>query len=132
MKNAILRFAMALLMLCSVGAQAQGEESDNAFYNGVTAYRANNFEEAAQWFLQAAEAGDSDAQFLLGRMHYDGNSLIIDDVTAYMWFDIAAGNGLRAGARYRDGIAQRMSDEEIASAKARADQWRITHAPSQR
>ena len=80
--------------------------------------------------LQAAEAGDAEAQFLLGRMHYDGNSLSIDNVTAYMWFDIAAANGLPVGARYREGIAKRMSDDEVALAKQRAQTWHKTHTPA--
>ena len=129
MKNTILRFATALLLIWNICAQAQGDESDNAFYNGIIAYRAFRYDEAAEWFLKAAEAGDSDAQFLLGRMHYDGNSLSIDNVTAYMWFDIAAENGLPVGARYRDGIAKRMSEEEVALAKQRADLWRTEHPP---
>ena len=91
-----------------------------------------DFEEAAQWFLKAAEQGDAEAQFLLGRMHYDGNSLSIDNVTAYMWFDIAAGNGLRAGVRYRDGIAERMTDAEVATAMQRVEDWRSEHPPAPR
>ena len=132
MKHTISRFATVVLLVWNICAQAQGEESDNTFYKGVTAYRAFKFDEAAEWFLQAAEAGDRDAQFLLGRMHYDGNSLSIDNVTAYMWFDIAAANGLPVGARYRDGIAKRMSEEEVAAAKQRAEKWRDAHSRSQR
>jgi TPR repeat protein len=128
----ITGFAAALLLAWSLFAHAQDDESDSAFYKGVTAYRAYQFEEAAEWFLQAAEAGDSDAQFLLGRMHYDGNSLGIDNVTAYMWFDIAAANGLPVGARYREGIAKRMSDEDVVLARRRAEAWRSAHPPAPR
>ncbi len=132
MNKSLLTFAALLLLLWNTATQAQADESGNAFYNGVTAYREFKFEEAAQWFLEAAERGDTDAQFLLGRMHYDGNSLSVDNVTAYMWFDIAAGNGLPAGARYRDGIAKRMSEDEIAMARQRADEWRSAHPPAPR
>ncbi len=132
MKKTILCLATALLLTWNISAQAQTEDSAEAFYNGVTAYRAFEFEEAAEWFLKAAEQGDAEAQFLLGRMHYDGNSLSVDNVTAYMWFDIAAGNGLRVGVRYRDGIAKRMTDDEVATAKQRADQWRSEHPASRR
>ena len=132
MKKLILSFATALLLVCNPSAQAQGDEPENAFYNGVIAYREFRFEEAAQWFLKAAEQGDAEAQFLLGRMHYDGNSLSVDDVTAYMWFDIAAGNGLRVGVRYRDGIAERMTADEVTTAKQRANEWRTEHPASHR
>lgn len=114
-------------LLASAWAHAEQEDSKNAFYKGVVAYREFKFDEAAQYFNQAAEAGDVEAQFLLGRMHYDGNSLSVDRVTAWMWFDISAQNGLRAGERYRDGLAKRMSEEEVALAKRRADEWRQAH-----
>ena len=127
MKTRILIVAAALLLSFSAVTHANEEDSDNAFYNGISAYRKYDFDEAATWFLQAAEAGDVDAQFLLGRMHYDGNSLTVDDVTAYMWFDIAAGHGLQVGIRYRNGIGRRMSDDQIALAKKRADDWRLAH-----
>ena len=132
MMKTILCLTTALLLTWNVSAQAQTEESSDAFFNGVTAYRAFEFEEAAEWFLKAAEQGDAEAQFLLGRMHFDGNSLSIDNVTAYMWFDIAAGNGLRAGVRYRDGIAKKMTEDEVATARQRADAWRSEHPPTPR
>ncbi len=132
MKRLISGIAAILFICVNVFAQGQDSEADNAFYNGVKAYRAYQFDEAAQWFLQAAEEGDAEAQFLLGRMHYDGNSLSIDNVTAYMWFDIAAENGLPVGARYREGIAKRMSDDEVSEAQQRAQAWRSAHPPGSR
>jgi len=132
MKQLISGIAAVVLICCSLLAQGQDDSSDNAFYNGVKAYRAYQYDEAAQWFLQAAEEGDAEAQFLLGRMHYDGNSLSIDNVTAYMWFDIAAENGLPVGMRYRDGIAKRMSDDEVRLARQRAEAWRSAHPPEPR
>lgn len=127
MRTRILILATTLLLSWSVAAHANEADSENAFYKGVTAYRARNYDEAVDWFLRAAEAGDVDAQFLLGRMHYDGNSLTVDEVTAYMWFDIAAEHGMQVGARYRDGIAKDMTDEQVALAKKRAGDWRLAH-----
>ena len=127
MRTRILIFATMLLLCFSVAAQDNETDSENAFYKGVSAYRARNYDEAVGWFLRAAEAGDVEAQFLLGRMHYDGNSLTVDEVTAYMWFEIAAGHGMQVGERYRNGIARRMTEEEIALAKKRADDWRLAH-----
>ena len=127
MRTRILIFATALLLCFSVAAQDTETDSENAFYKGVGAYRARNYDKAVSWFLRAAEAGDVEAQFLLGRMHYDGNSLTVDEVTAYMWFDIAAGHGMQVGERYRNGIARRMTDEQIALAEKRADDWRLAH-----
>jgi TPR repeat protein len=127
MKIKLLIFAPILLLVWGSAAYANDAEPDSAFYNGVSAYRARDYDEAVDWFLKAAEAGDVDAQFLLGRMHYDGNSITVNLVTAYMWFDIAAEHGIHVGARYRNGIARDMSEEEVALAKKRADEWRRAH-----
>ena len=127
MKNRILILITMLVLSWSVTAQDSEADSENDFYKGVAAYRARNYDEAVEWFLRSAEGGDVDAQFLLGRMHYDGNSITVDLVTAYMWFDIAAGRGMNVGARYRNGIARDMSEYDVALAKTRADQWRRAH-----
>lgn len=44
------------------------------FYEGVKFYRAWEYDDAAEPFRKAAEQGDGEAQFLLGRMHYDGTA----------------------------------------------------------
>lgn len=129
-RTSLIGLAAMLFVVLGTVAQAQDTQSEEAFFEGIKAYRAFEFDQAAQWFQRAAEAGDADAQFLLGRMHYDGNSLSVDNVTAYMWFDIAAENGLYAGARYREGISQRMSTDEIELAKQRSEAWRQMHATS--
>ena len=121
-----LTSVLASVLLITIVARAD-PENENAFYEGVQAYRVFKFEEAADLFRIAAESGDVDAQFLLGRMHYDGNSLSVDYETAYMWFDIAAHNGLRVARRYRDGLAERMTGEEVAQGQARAQKWRLAH-----
>ncbi|NIO39673.1 MAG: hypothetical protein GTO41_05440 [Burkholderiales bacterium] len=127
MKKFLFVLLMTAALVWSEAIPGQQEKTSDAFFNGVMAYRAFQFDEAARWFLNAAEHGDVEAQFLLGRMHYDGNSLRIDNVTAYMWFDIAAANGLPAGRRYRNGLAKRMSEDEVAIARSRAEEWRRAH-----
>jgi TPR repeat protein len=110
-------------------ALPEDDESTAPFYKGVQAYRAREYDAAATWFLQAAEQGDSEAQFLLGRMHYDGNSLAVDYVAAYQWFAIAAETGLPVAARYRDGLAERMTEAEVAEGARRAAEWLAQHPP---
>jgi TPR repeat protein len=101
-------------------ADADAEED---FYRGVQTYRAGDYAEAAVWFSKSAELGDSDAQFLLGRMNYDGNSLPQDYVEAFKWFEIAAVNGVPVARQYRDGLAEVMTPEQIARAHRLADEW---------
>ena len=108
-------------------AGVAGAQDADAFFKGVQAYRTRDYAGAASWFEQAAEQGDNEAQFLLGRMHYDGNSLSADYVTAYQWFSIAAETGQPVASRYRDGLAGKMSEAEVTEGARRAAAWLAQH-----
>jgi TPR repeat protein len=120
----------ALILTLWSWASVVGAEDTDAFFKGVQAYRAHDYVLAASWFEQAAEQGDNEAQFLLGRMHYDGNSLATDHVTAYQWFAIAAENGQAVASRYRDGLAARMTEAEVSEGARRAAAWLSLHPPA--
>lgn len=121
----ILLTGLVLALWLSAGVA--GEQDADAFFKGVQAYRTRDYVGAVLWFEQAAEQGDSDAQFLLGRMHYDGNSLATDYVTAYQWFAIAAESGQSVASRYRDGLAGKMTEAEVAEGARRAAAWLSQH-----
>ena len=120
-----------VLTLWSLAGVVGARDAD-AFFKGVQAYRAHDYVLAASWFEKAAKLGDNEAQFLLGRMHYDGNSLATDYVTAYQWFAIAAESGQAVASRYRDGLAKRMTETEITEGASRAAAWLSLHPPAQR
>ena len=120
-----------LLTLWSLTGIVGAQDAD-AFFKGVQSYRARDYVLAASWFEQAAEQGDKEAQFLLGRMHYDGNSLATDYVTAYQWFAIAAESGQAVASRYRDGLAERMTEAQVTEAAHRAAAWLSQHPLAQR
>ena len=48
---------------------------------------------AAEWYLKAAEQGDSDAQYNLGAMYYDGKGVKKDRKKAAQWLSKAAAQG---------------------------------------
>jgi TPR repeat protein len=123
MKNLLTGLGVALWLWASVA----GAQDADAFFKGVQAYRTRDYVGAASWFEQAAEQGDNEAQFLLGRMHYDGNSLSIDNVTAYQWFAIAAQTGQPVASRYRDGLAAKMTETQITEGARRAAAWLSQH-----
>ena len=121
----ILIAGLALALWLSAGVA--GEQDNDAFFKGVQAYRTRDYVGAASWFEQAAEQGDNEAQFLLGRMHYDGNSLPADYVTAYQWFAISAESGQQVASRYRDGLARKMTEAEVTEGARRAQVWLSQH-----
>jgi TPR repeat protein len=53
---------------------------------------------AAHWYLQAADTGDSQAQYNLADFYLHSEGVSQDDAAAFVWFQKAAAQG-RAGAR---------------------------------
>lgn len=83
-------------------------------------------------FREAAERGSADAQNNLGGMYALGWGVDTDLVEAYAWFDLAVSGGLELAARNRAFVAELLSPEEIAAAKARAQVWARQHPSAQR
>jgi TPR repeat protein len=47
-----------------------------------------------------------------------------DYIQAHMWFNLAAANGLKEPADFRDDLAKRMTPAQIAEAQQLAREWR--------
>jgi uncharacterized protein len=73
------------------------------------------YSEALGWLLQAADKGD-DAQNHLGFLYFYGRGVKKDYVTAYMWFDLAAADGVAHAAFSRDLVAANMTPSQVAVA----------------
>jgi len=65
----------------------------NAFDNGLSAYNAGKFSDAANYFKQAADQGDAGAQYNLGLMYNDGQGVTSNRKEAAKWFQKAAEQG---------------------------------------
>ena len=78
--------------------------------------------------LDRAEKGDADAQVTLGAMFDAGRGVPQDYVSAHMWYNIAASRASGAGqkryAAARDGVAEKMTAQQIAEARRRAREWK--------
>ena len=61
------------------------------------------------WFLKAAEQGNADARFHLGRRYFAGDGVPQDIVSAHMWWNLAAALGHGAARERRDFAASRMT-----------------------
>ncbi len=84
-------------------------------------------DEAFRWYLKAAEQGMSKAQYNVGVMYAKGRGTAKDNVSAYVWLTLAAQR--RAGPEKAKAltlhslVVEEMSDEQIAAARARIEDW---------
>ncbi|HZZ63074.1 MAG TPA: tetratricopeptide repeat protein, partial [Roseiarcus sp.] len=83
-----------------------------------------NYVAAASWLQLAAEQGEPTAQFLLGLLFNKGFGVPEDWVQAEVWLNLAASHaapGQRAyWVRVRDGVAQKLTLDQVAEAQRRA------------
>ena len=65
------------------------------YYEGKGVHQ--NYTEALQWYLKAAEGGFSPAQNRLGEMYYTGRGVRQNSVIAKEWYKKACDNGFQDG-----------------------------------
>jgi uncharacterized protein len=84
-------------------------------------------EEAAEWFEQSANQGNSRAQAELADLYLSGRGVPRDPEQAWIWAQIAAdyltGDELKRVEAVRSAAAKQLSPEQLAKAKAFVDQW---------
>jgi peptidoglycan hydrolase-like protein with peptidoglycan-binding domain len=96
-----------------------------ADYNaGTAAFNAGDYTRALQEYRQSAHAGNSLAQYMMGRLYAEGRGVDEDKLTAYMWYDLSASNGNNRAIAARDAIAAAMGADEIDEAQQMAADWR--------
>ncbi len=81
---------------------------------------------ATEWFLRAAESGVSDSQFNLGVIFARGLGRAQDLVQSYKWFALAAIAGDNEAADRREVVANMMTPDQLAQARAAVQAWRVT------
>jgi uncharacterized protein len=87
--------------------------------------------QAVKWTRKAADQGHPLAANVLGIAYSNGLGVPQDYVLAHMWFNIAASRfpasdaeGRDEAVNRRDGIARKMSPEQIAEAQRLAREWK--------
>ena len=78
-------------------------------------------------YMAAGQAPSADLFFELGIKCATGRTGATDLVTAHKWFNLAAHQGNREAARYRQEIASEMTAAEIAEAQRAAREWLSLH-----
>jgi uncharacterized protein len=106
------------------GDAAAQESLAFAYYSGQGV--AQDYAEAARWYRRAADQGDAAAQDILGRTYLDGQGVPQDYVLAYVWFNLASVHGDQDAMKARDGIAAKMTPDQIAEAQRLAREWKPT------
>lgn len=80
---------------------------------------------AATWFQMAALQGSGQAQLSLASLYAEGKGVLRDYTEAHMWATLAIvnlpdGENLEEAIMLRDGLSEKMSDDEVAQARDRA------------
>ncbi|MDG1302395.1 MAG: tetratricopeptide repeat protein, partial [Opitutae bacterium] len=92
---------------------------DNDHGNGIPEDDA----EAVRWYRKAAEQGNAQAQYNLGRMYANGNGVPEDNVMAYLWWNLAAAQGIESAKKNKGILSKKMSKEQIAAAQKLSREW---------
>ena len=85
--------------------------------------------EAYIWFLKAAEQSFADAQYNLGIMLSQATDKGMPQhfTLAYMWFEIAAQNGIIEAKNNQVRLAPKMQESQLKEAKIQARKWLEKH-----
>ena len=98
-------------------AQAQNNLGE-MYANGRGVKR--NTAEAVKLFRSAAKLGNADAQGNLGAAYHNGEGVLQNHWEAYVWNSIAATNGIKSSAKYRDEDARLLPVDDLAKARTEA------------
>lgn len=88
-----------LIALFAVLWIVTGNAAAAPFEEGLKAYERERFGRALGLLSEAAEAGEAEAQFLVGKMYLDGQGTDADPKAAVVWLERAAANSHREAAQ---------------------------------
>jgi hypothetical protein len=84
--------------------------------------RWRDFERAAEWFRRAALQGGAEAQYALGRLHYEGFLVPRDATEMRLMLEAAARQG-HAGAQLTLGVVYEYGFDQISADLTEALKW---------
>ena len=101
------------------------------YFTGESGLTADDAE-AAKWYRKSADGGNGGAEVALALMYEWGRGVGPDDVQADMWYTVgvatlsADGRAIDAkrASENRDNLEQRMTPDQIAEARKRAQEWK--------
>jgi uncharacterized protein len=97
------------------------------FTIGLDCYQDGKFKIAfGEWEILARHGfsfNNGRSQFRLGEMYKNGQGVKEDLVASFMWYDIAASQGVEEAGDYRDMLAKQMSPSQLQTARKRAREF---------
>jgi uncharacterized protein len=127
MRGVLLYSPRWLAVALALTALAAGPAAAGAFEDGVLAYKADDYATAARLWLPMAEAGNTGAQYNVGRLYYYGQGVVRDPVEACKWFLLAADRDNAEAKRALIMLYPMLTRDQIATATGRANDWRLAH-----
>lgn len=115
MRTIILTAVAAFALMATASAQDMKK--------GLKAYKSGDYAAALKEWRPLAENGHAGAQYNLGFNFVQGKGVPKDLVLAYFWFDLAARQGRGIAGQLRDGIAKKMTEDQVADAQERVRLW---------
>ena len=122
--NAYISLALAVVLLTVAGPLYAGDAcaSPIAFAEAERAYGAQDYARAMELALPLAEAGNADAQYLVGRMYEKGRGVKKDKAKILTWYRRAAEGG-NAKAQYKLGAGYAMGFTGLEQNNEKAKKW---------
>lgn len=119
------RFATAGAAHKGPERRAEQGDADAQFQLGAYYLRTNRLDDAWKLFCLAANQGHARAQLALARKFHRGSAPVAQDyVQSYVWYSLAASNGIRYAAKERDNLAETMTPAQIAEAERLVKDWK--------
>ena len=92
-KTAAIAFAFLLTAALFTGCGGEEEKGNGNVIKGKEAYAGKDYKTAAMIFALAAQEGDAEGQYLLGRCYWDGKGVEEDEDEAFKWIRKSADQG---------------------------------------
>lgn len=105
-------FAAIVLLIVLLSRAALGD-----YQAGVRAWGRGDYAAAAAAFQSAAETGEPESQYMMGRLYSLGDGVQRDFVQAWLWFDRAARSGHAEAAQARAALEQVLNPPQLALAR---------------
>jgi len=79
-----------------------------------------DYQAAFRLIEKPALKGHANAQYSLGELYRYGTGTAVDKARAYLWFNLAAAQGIDAAAKARDSLVWQLKPEQVAAMQEEA------------